>query len=238
MRLSSAIAGTATLAMIAALSPARAGIIDGSTYSLDTQIVNLQVLGVGVDVSRNDTGQATPANGADPLDIALAQAALGVDLTVGATDVGVDLDLGVLGSEWTAPDVFDLVIDLDLDGTITPANALLQPLLDTLLSDPATATAAPTIDWVLSDLDLENGEIITSVTQINDASLPVPDISFTDDTITINYDNLVGLQAALFSDADFRPSFMITTAVPLPASAWLLAAGVAGLWTRHRFARG
>ncbi|WOI55663.1 VPLPA-CTERM sorting domain-containing protein [Palleronia sp. LCG004] len=187
-------------------------------FRAETEILNL---GLGsydlLTVSATQTGIR---NGpADP-DIALAQVAADIDLGLATAQV----DLGVLGVEWLSDTLFRLIFDLETNVSILGADI------------PIEVTAVPTINWKLSNLDFDNP--VTGVTQVS--GIGADRISFSQRTIDIDYDNLVGVGATLFgqeADAVFQVEQGEIGAVPLPAGGALLLTGFGAFGAIRRLKR-
>lgn len=211
----SAIALCAGLALFSA-APLSAGVVSGTSFDVDTQILGLELLAgtVSVDITTGNTGNVLSA--ADP-DASLAQVALDVDLL---SLVGVNLDLGILGVEWVNDTTFDLIFGLS-DTSVEVAS--IPPLPP--LSVPVPISLVPTIDWDVYNLELGPKEYITDVVQLSGLPTIPGGISWTDNSVSVTTDALV--VAGLGSEGFSR--FQIVTAVPVPATGLMLVGGLAAV---------
>ncbi|MGF1502869.1 MAG: hypothetical protein ACFBSD_13735 [Paracoccaceae bacterium] len=116
-------------------------------------------------------------------------------------------------------------------------SAVVDPLVGPTLEPAVGITAIPTVNWDLSDLDFAPGRrILDVVPNFDDPSL-LPffegTIAFTDQSISIDYDNLIGAGANIDlvggSTFETRARFDIVTNVPLPPAFWLLFGAIAAL---------
>ncbi|MBE3636946.1 hypothetical protein [Mangrovicoccus algicola] len=206
---------------------ARAGVVDGSGFSAYSELIGLNELlpGLPVSVGVTNGGTVNYPNSGEVFDLGMAYTILDVDV---AGLLTTDIVLGVLGVDWISADTFELVFD------ITPAITVDLPFPAADLNIPLSAGFDGTADWLIGGLDLQGGEVITGVSQI--AGIDTGNtISWTDNSISIVSDNLLGIDLV-----GQRQTFQLTSApvapIPLPASAWLLMSG-AGLMGALRLAR-
>lgn len=124
------------------------------------------------------------------------------------------INLGVLAVDWLSSTTFELIFD------INPTVRL--PLVG---NTSLNLGFDGTIDWNISNITLEAGEIITGVTQIGG---PVTSdiLSYTDNSVSIISNTLLGLDLT-----NERQTFELITEkvspVPLPAALPLLLGGLA-----------
>lgn len=206
--------------------------LDLGPITLDDGITNLGTVDIpafSATVTAGDTGVATAGEDTPPDAFFGAAAA---DFEVLDPLVTGNADLGLLGVDWIDDVTFDLVFDLN--AVVSTEGLVVLNAVDVNL------TLVPTVNWTLSDIG-DGFTIITSVTPVIDENNPLllpfapdpSDISHTDDSISISYDNTVGtgLSGQINGgDLETRARFQITTQeVPLPASFWFLLTGFGGL---------